>query len=229
MDGGGTAYGAGKAGGPFDPMAFIKKPQVILRIASWLFAVIVFGCISSQGRWEGICQYNEDPNACGFGVAIGVLAFLGLIVLLVLDALFENISSIQQRKYAVLGDVIFSGVWTFLWFVNFCYLADSWRRTKDPPGEGKGVSGVEAAIAFSFFSIITFAALTALAVMRYRQGASDAFTTSYEPEGVTQPTPSPYSTYAGGETGDPYQQQPPFGEHEQKQPPPPGDFNPPTY
>lgn len=26
------AYGAGMAGAPFDPVAFIKKPQVILRI-----------------------------------------------------------------------------------------------------------------------------------------------------------------------------------------------------
>lgn len=30
----GGAYGAGKAGTPFDPLTFIKKPQVILRIAS---------------------------------------------------------------------------------------------------------------------------------------------------------------------------------------------------
>jgi len=89
------------------------------------------------------------------------------------------------------------------------------------------VSGVEAAIAFSFFSIFTFAGLTALAVMRFRQGAGDAFSTTYDHEGgVTQPTPSPYSTYAGGESGDPYQQ-PPFGE--EKRGPPPGDFSAPTY
>ena len=28
----GGAYGSGMAGAPFDPVAFIKKPQVILRI-----------------------------------------------------------------------------------------------------------------------------------------------------------------------------------------------------
>lgn len=32
--GGGGAFGAGMAGAPFDPVQFIKKPQVILRIAS---------------------------------------------------------------------------------------------------------------------------------------------------------------------------------------------------
>lgn len=30
----GGAYGAGKAGAPFDPLEFIKKPQVILRAVS---------------------------------------------------------------------------------------------------------------------------------------------------------------------------------------------------
>ena len=30
----GGAYGAGKAGAPFDPLVYIKKPQVILRLVS---------------------------------------------------------------------------------------------------------------------------------------------------------------------------------------------------
>ena len=34
MDGGGGAFGAGKAGGQFDPIAYFKKPQVILRAVS---------------------------------------------------------------------------------------------------------------------------------------------------------------------------------------------------
>ena len=40
MEGGG-AYGAGKAGGPFDPLAFAKKPQVILRAVSLVSIIIV--------------------------------------------------------------------------------------------------------------------------------------------------------------------------------------------
>lgn len=72
-------------------------------------------------------------------------------------------------------------------------------------------------------SLALQAALTYLAVQRYRAGVTEPFaaTTGYEPDmtagggipgaGVPgQPgAPSPYSTYAGGETGDPYQQ-PPF-------------------
>ena len=74
-----------------------------------LFAIIVFGCVSSQGWYEGACLYNGDPNACGFGVAIGVMSFIGLLAMLAADAMFDNISSIQQRKWVVIGDMGFSG------------------------------------------------------------------------------------------------------------------------
>lgn len=30
------AYGAGKAGGAFDPITFFQQPQTILRIVSWV-------------------------------------------------------------------------------------------------------------------------------------------------------------------------------------------------
>ncbi len=30
------AYGAGRAGSVFDPIEFIKKPQVILRVLAWV-------------------------------------------------------------------------------------------------------------------------------------------------------------------------------------------------
>lgn len=247
MDGG--AYGAGKATGKFDVIAFAKKPQVILRGVSLLFSIIVFGCISSQG-WEGAkCRYNDDGNACSFGTVVGVLAFFGLILLLVVDALFDNISGVQHRKYAVIADMGFSGFWTFLYFVNFCYLADQWRKTTTDESEW-GNSGVEAAIAFSFFSIGTFAGTTALAYLRFRKGVSEQFTAGYEPDmmgvgprgpgqpGGMQPGPAGYAPYPSGATdqpgldgsdpyrrGDPYHQ-PPFSGQDQRSA---GDFHPVTY
>ena len=73
------------------------------------------------------------------------------------------------------------------------------------------------------------AGLAVLAVLRYRQGAADAFASpGYMPDGTTQPTPSPYSSYPGGESGDHYQQPPFAGADEPKQMPP-GDFQQPTY
>lgn len=45
--------------------------------------------------------------------------------------------------------------WSFLYFVGFCYLTKQWGVSPDPPN-GIGVNNVQAAIAFSFFSIFTW-------------------------------------------------------------------------
>ena len=49
----GGAYGAGKAGGDFDPVTFIKKPVTILRILSWVFAIVVFA-VASDSKHQGM-------------------------------------------------------------------------------------------------------------------------------------------------------------------------------
>lgn len=216
---GGGAFGAGKAGAPFDPVQYIKKPQVILRLVSVVFAIIVFGCISSGGWYNHRCIMNKDDNACGYGTGIGVLAFLICLGFLVVDAFFENLSSVQHRKYAVLADLGISALWTFLWFVGFCYLCDAWRRT-DKDHIHRSRDNVQAAIAFSFFSIFSWGALTFFAVRRYRLGAQEAFASGYDQDPNAS---SPYSSFPGSDTGDPYQQ-PPFSQ--QKETP---DYQQPTY
>lgn len=79
-----------------------------------LFAIIVFGCIGAQAWYtdkEGLtwCQYNHDSNACSFGVAVGVIGFLGVLLLGASDVVFENLSSIKTRKHIVIADMGFSG------------------------------------------------------------------------------------------------------------------------
>ena len=63
---------------------------------------------------EGQCLYGGDSNACGYGIGIGVLAFLLCIGFLVLEALFDQISGVQHRKYAVMADIAVSGMLTDL-------------------------------------------------------------------------------------------------------------------
>ena len=53
---------------------------------------------------------------CGFSIFVGVLAFLACTAFFLADAYFENITSVQQRKLIVMGDLGFSGVI----FVVFC-------------------------------------------------------------------------------------------------------------
>lgn len=50
MDGG--AYGGGKAGAPFDPIAFVQRPQVILRAVCLVSRRCPPRTGSFQGRFE---------------------------------------------------------------------------------------------------------------------------------------------------------------------------------
>ena len=171
-----VAYGGGMAGNKFDLFSFIKKPNVIFRLVSIVkyfssicvyfyfgtfyalfkvFAVIVFGCISSDAYYKsGSCPLNDDPNACNFGITIGVVAFSASLLFLFFDAKFESFSNIKTRRRIVVADMIFSSLWTSFWFINFCYLANSWRKTDDDVKEKADSNKIQAAIAFSFFSTL---------------------------------------------------------------------------
>lgn len=74
-------------------------------------------------------------------------------------ALLWFISSIRFTSNATLCSCLpsIAGFWTFMWFVGFCFLANQWQRTS--PKElplNQGADAARAAIAFSFFSIITW-------------------------------------------------------------------------
>lgn len=166
-----SAYGSAGASGHFDPAIFIRKPQVILRMVGVLFSIVVFACLASQGWHKGKCfdSVLVSHGVCGYGTAVGVIAFVSLLIFLALDAMFDNVSNIQLRKYIVIADITWFGIMSFLWFVSFCYMAASWRNAVDAAAVK---SGVEASITFSFFSTLVFVVLCLLAVMQYRQGVS---------------------------------------------------------
>ncbi|XP_026339808.1 synaptogyrin-2 isoform X3 [Ursus americanus] len=109
------AYGAAKAGGSFDLQRFLTQPQVVTRILCLVFALIVFSCIFGEGysnnhlSEQKYCVFNRNEDACGYGSAIGVLAFLASAFFLVVDVYFPQISNATDRKYLVIGDLLFSG------------------------------------------------------------------------------------------------------------------------
>lgn len=74
------------------------------------------GCISSKGWYtkEGkeYCAYNDDTNACNYGVGISVIAFIASVGFIVGEYLFEQMSSVKTRKHYVLADLGFSGEFT---------------------------------------------------------------------------------------------------------------------
>lgn len=58
---------------------------------------------------ELLCIFNENESACSYGIAIGIIAFFGCIFFFVVDLHFQQISSVKDRKRAVLLDLGFSG------------------------------------------------------------------------------------------------------------------------
>ncbi|XP_029949316.1 synaptogyrin-2b [Salarias fasciatus] len=243
-----SAYGAALAGRGFDFQKFIRQPQTIVRLLSWVFAIVVFGCITSEGyinppySKQVKCIFNQNDSACQYAVTIGVLGFLACVAFLLLDVYVPFMSNAQERKYAVIADLGFSGAWTFLWFVCFCLLANQWSFTQDISGIPEDAA--RATIAFSFFSIATWGILTYFALGRFRRGVNDvsipAYTepppapdhhtpypptytpTSYNP---TTYTPTTYTAYPGEPATD-VSQQPPYDPGLQ---PPQGDYQPPKY
>lgn len=73
------------------------------------------GCISAKGWYisktdgKEYCVYNDDTNACNYGVGISVIAFVASIAFIVGEYLFEQMSSVKTRKHYVLADMGFSG------------------------------------------------------------------------------------------------------------------------
>ncbi|KAI0215259.1 Synaptogyrin [Lamellibrachia satsuma] len=164
---GGGAYVAGMVTDHFDCSSYIKKPQVKLRSIGLVFSVIVLTLILC-GLDGTQCVLHEFAGYF-FYISVDVIALLGLVGFLVLDALFDNISSVQRRKYVVIADMAFSGFWTVMWFACFCYLTDNVFT-----GYVEG-DAVHAGIAFSFFSIPAFAGLTYMAVMKARKEVGGVF------------------------------------------------------
>ena len=121
----------------------------------------MFGCIADKGKptfnGEKYCVYDGDDGACNYGVAIGVIAFIACLIFLALDFFMDSITHVEVKKYVFLSDLLFSALWTFLWFVGFCYLCDKWRKQDDKDQFSSHVkSNAEGAIAFTFFSIISW-------------------------------------------------------------------------
>ncbi|CAH0390442.1 unnamed protein product [Bemisia tabaci] len=216
------AYGAGKAGGAFDPYTFIQRPQVMVKSVCLLFGIIVWGCISSGGYMydkkldKEVCLYNRDASACTFGSGIGFLGLLAAGGFIAGEYFFTQMSSVKTRKHFVLGDLGFSGAWAFLYFISFCYLANQWSDMDALP-EDVGTGNVFAAIVFSFFSIFSWAGAAWFAYQRFKQGVDPAFASTYEADQAQ------YSSYPDAEGG---YQEPPFSGNQNQGG---GDYQAPAY
>jgi len=140
------------------------NPKIVCRLLSILFSVIVFGCMSGVERSKN-CVFNGSSNACHYGFAISLLGLVGCLILLGADLQFNNIWSDVFRRYLLGCDFFFSTLWTLLWFVGFCYLANEWRESSIKTQWETDHARV--IIAFSFFSVFSWTASAVMAWARY--------------------------------------------------------------
>lgn len=198
MEGNGSTSGS-------DALAVIKRPHVILRLLSLVFSIVVASCISIHAWEKTTCQFHEDSGACNYGMAVGILSCSTIVIFVIIDFFFDRISDAQIKKMTIFADVVFFGLWAFLWFVCFCYLADSWRQT-DSKKVMHGWSGMEASIAFSFFSILSCGAIAGMAYLRYQQGVgAEDFMAGYDdPSMGPSARPTSQSAYSSLPTGKTY-------------------------
>ncbi|XP_018516926.1 synaptogyrin-1a isoform X2 [Lates calcarifer] len=193
------AYGAVKAGGAFDPLTFIRQPQTVVRIVCWLFSIVILGCVANEGyvnrpeEVEEYCIFNRNQNACNYAVAMGTLCFLCSAAFLVLDVYFPQISGVKDRKKAVMADIGVSALWSLVWFVGFCFLANQWQVSKEEDNPlNEGADAARAAIVFSFFSVFTWAIQCLLGVHRFKLGAdSVTFNQDYVDPNQQEPQEAP--------------------------------------
>ncbi|KAJ0000884.1 hypothetical protein NQD34_005904 [Periophthalmus magnuspinnatus] len=169
------SYGL-KAGGAFDLMTFLKQPITVLRLLSWVFALVVLGCISNEGFVNrpdsplDLCVFNGNAAACHFGEWAGSLAFIVSSAFIALDLYFPQIGSVRDRKRVVMADILTSGVWSLLWFVSFCFLAHQWQVSAvDSDPLGAGADAARATILFCFFSVFSWGGLTLLSLERMKR------------------------------------------------------------
>lgn len=194
----------------FDSCLF--KFCCIKKINFQLCAIISFGCISSQAwqldeKKKEFCIINNNSTPCNYGVFIGVIAFLASMGFLAGEYFFEQMSSVKTRKHYVMADLGFSAIWSFLYFIGFCYISNQWSKSEEP---AYGGSNVNASIVFAMFSIFTWAGCAWFAFQRFKAGVDPTFSSTYDP------TANAYASYPVTTDNNDQYQDPPFAGQQQQ-------------
>lgn len=79
-----------------------------------IFSLVVFASIVNEGYVnmgsERLhCVFNRNADACNYGVFVGLVGLLACSFFFLLDYKFASISSVKDRKKAVMLEIGFSG------------------------------------------------------------------------------------------------------------------------
>lgn len=79
-----------------------------------IFSLVVFASIVNEG-YVNIgserlhCVFNKNADACNYGVFVGLVGLLACSFFGLLDFKFSSISSVKDRKKAIMLEIGFSG------------------------------------------------------------------------------------------------------------------------
>ncbi|XP_072282683.1 synaptogyrin-4 [Pyxicephalus adspersus] len=175
---------------------FMLKPRTIARIFAWTFSLLVSAPLLSGG-YQNVptssklnCILNENIAACEYGIGVGIFANLMCVLYLVLDVFKLSIFTDLMQKIIFISDIVCSVLFTILWFIAFWVLTQQWSSST-PYIYPMGVESAHASITASFLSILCWAALSVLAILRFC--STSKCTTSMEAAGTTFKTKRPSS------------------------------------
>ncbi|XP_065197935.1 synaptogyrin-1-like [Sycon ciliatum] len=152
------------------------------------FAIIVLAVVSGELNYNlgdnvNICQLGSsesteslrDYRGCDAGTSIGSIGLVvGLIftVFAVIEVINESALSFLQQKMVLIIRGAVAGFLAFLWLICFGIVVDEYNSNSvAKTNVFSGQSGAQAVAAFSFFSILTWAAVAViLIVFRARGG-----------------------------------------------------------
>ncbi|XP_014707685.3 synaptogyrin-4 [Equus asinus] len=181
-----------------EAVQFLKRPKTITRICAGIFALIIFSSLLTDGYQNKTdssqlhCVLNSNNTACSFSVGAGLLAFLCCLAFLVLDAHEGRIASTRFKSAFQLLDFILAVLWTAVWFVGFCFLANQWQHS--PPKHFLlGSSSAKVAVTFAFFSILIWISQAYLALQDLQNDAPVPYKRSLDERGVVLTSLSPSS------------------------------------
>ncbi|CAI5790798.1 synaptogyrin-4 [Podarcis lilfordi] len=140
-----------------DLVHFFIRPQIIARILAGVLSLTIFASLVTEG-YQNLtnssqlhCVLNDNGTACCYGITVGILAFLHCLLFLGFDVYEPSITT-HKFKYTILVlDVTFSIIWTCLWFVGFCFLANQWIRSTSHYLLGTGAA--RTSITFAVLSV----------------------------------------------------------------------------
>jgi hypothetical protein len=181
---------------PADGSSLMIYVRIGLRALAVLCAIIVMGISADRLKDEisgtDLCvlgleipsDLNGDMNACNYGIGVGVLTVIIVLVFIALDIMSLRTEAFVNKSIFNIADLVSCGILSLLWLVGFIYILDKWDDSgpkdfvfdydsRELKLEDKE-EAVEAAIAFCFIGAIIWGVLAFMAVFRIKSATAAA-------------------------------------------------------